>query len=270
MSEGMSSEELDKLTTEEEETPPVEEEETPPAEESDDEETPPREEDTDLAQAALDETAEKPEVDPKDAVIGGMRRDLRASERERYRLQGQLEAQQAKPPEPSPIELAAKEQEKPIDEVIIDGKLYKEQQAWEQKQATARTQQQQLDDFRSGSEAAVLTMTDETLGEGLGLESLREIGEHLLTEQDQREVYAAGKKCGAVLYKKLKERILDGGGTNAQELQKRLKPTQTKPKKEAKEKTSTKEKPASKPQDEGDESEVRASTNAIMTELEMF
>lgn len=272
--EGMSSEEIDKLTTEEEETPPVEEEappveepdektpETPdeeaPAEEKPDEETPPEE---------PEKPEETPEVDPKDAVIGDFRRKLRTSEIETARLQGQLQAQQAGPPEKSPLELAAIEQEKPLDEVIIDGKLYKEQVAWEQKQATARTQQQAAQDYQSGSEAASLAMTDEILGEGLGVEALGKLGEHLLTDTDHREIFMAGKNCGTVLYKALKKRILEAGGVAAQELQKRLKPT-TKPKEEPKPKPKPKPK-GPVPKDEGDESEVRASTSAIMKDLEM-
>ena len=271
--QGMSSEELDKLTTEEaEETPPVEEE-SPPAEKPDeetlpkekpDDEIPPK--DKDLAKEALEAT-EEPEVDPKDAVIGDFRRKLRASELQTAQLQGRMEAQQAKPPEPSPLELAAKEQECSVDDVDINGKLYKAQQAWEKNQAGNQARQQQLDDYQAGSEAAALAMTDENLGEGLGVETLAKIGEHLLTVQDQEEIFLAGKKCGTVLYKKLKERIIEAGGTVAQELQKRLKPTQAKPKKGD---GDVKPKPPPKPQEEGDEPEVRASTSAIMSELEMF
>lgn len=268
--QGMSSEELDKLTTgEEEQTPPVEEE-TPPAEEP--EEKPPEEkppEDENLAKEALEATEES-EVDPKDAVIGGFRRDLRASELEAARLRGQLEAQQTRPKEKSPIELAAEERGVSVDEVDINGKLYKEQQAWERSQAESQVQQKQFDDYRSGSEAALLTMTDETLGEGLGLESIARIGDHLLTDQDRQKIFSAGKNCGSVLYKTLKERILEAGGANAQELQKRLKPTQAKPKDGPKTPKTPAKKPGPKPQDEGDEPEVRASTNAIMNELEMF
>lgn len=266
--QGMSSEELDKLTTEEE-APPVEEE-TPPAEELDEEtpteesepETPPEEPDE-----ALDETEEKPEVDPKDAVIGGMRRKLRAAELKAARVQGELAAQQARPQEKSPMELAAEAQEVSIDEVEMNGKLYKEQRAWEQRQAETQATQKATADYKSGSEAAFLTMTDETLGEGLGLEALARVGEHLLTDQDRQEVFAAGKKCGIVLYKRLKERIIEAGGADAE----RLKPTQAKPKEKGPKTPKTPEKkPGPKPQDERDESEVRASTKVIMDDLEMF
>lgn len=277
--QGMSSEELDKLTTEEDEeqTPPVGEEETPPAEEPG-EETPPKEEPepketsegTDLAKEALEATEEPPEVDPKDAVIGGFRRNLRDAELRAARAEGALTAQQVKPLEKSPIELAAEEQKVSVDEVVIDGKLLRKHEAWKADQAQNQAQQQATRDYQSGSEAAVLMMTDENLGEGLGVEALARLGEHLLTAQDQEEIFLAGKKCGTVLYKKLKERILEVGGTNAQELQKRLKPTQAKPKDGPKTPKTPEEKPGPKPPDEGDEPEVRASTSAIMKELEMM
>ena len=275
--QGMSSEELDKLTTEEEETPPVEEEEAPSVEEPD-EEAPPEEEpaektekpDEDLAQAALDETEEESEVDPKDAVIGDFRRKLRASELEAARLQGQMQAQQAKPAEPSPIELAAKEQGVSVNEVVIDYELLQKHEAWKTQQAEGQAQQQANQDYQTGSEAATLTMTDENLGEGLGLESLAKLGNHLLTDTDRQEIFMAGKKCGPVFYKKLKQRIQEAGGAEAQELQKRLKPTQAKPKDGPKTPKTPEKKPGPKPQDKGDESEVRASTTAIMNELDMF
>lgn len=268
--EGMSSEELDKLTTEEEveeESPPVEEpdEETPSEEkpqETPDEEKP----EEDLAQAALDETEEKPEVDPKDAVIGGMRRKLRDAEMAKARAEGELAARQAGPPEKSPLELAAEEQGVSVDEVSVDGKLLNKEIEFRQKQTEARTQQQQFDDYKAGTEAASLSLTDEILGEGLGVEALGRTGEHLLTDDDRRTIYAAGKNCGTVLYGLLKKRILEAGGPAAQALQNRLNPT-TKPKEEPKPKPKPKAKVS---QDEGDESEVRASTNMIMQDLEMF
>lgn len=225
-----------------EETPPVE---TPPAEKPD-EETPA--EDEDLAQAALDETEDKPKVDPKDAVIGGFRRAAREAELKAARLQGQLDAQQARPPEKSPLELAAEEQTKTegrvisVDEVIVDGKLLKAQQKWEKDQTGNQARQQATQDYHAGLEAALLTMTDENLGEGLGLQSLCKLGDHLLTDEDHREIFMAGKKCGTVLYKKVKERILKAGGAEAQELQERLKPqtSQPKPKEKQPEKDKTK------------------------------
>jgi len=198
-------------------------------------ETPPTEE-------PVEETPPK-EVDPKDAVIGGMRRKLRTAELEAARLQGQIQAQQTGPAEKSPLELAAEEQRVSVDEVVITGKVHKAEQAFAAKQAAVKATQQAVQDYQAGSEAAVLTMTDDTMGEGLGVTSLGEIGEHLLTDDDRREIYAAGKKCGPMLYKKLKQRILQAGGPAAQELQKRLKPPQAKTKAKAKEKDKSEEKP---------------------------
>lgn len=207
-----------------EETPPSVE--TPPADE-------PVSEEESLAKEAIEATEEKPEVDPKDAVIGGMRRGLRDAERRAAYAEGQLAAQHAKPPEPSPLELAAKEQEVSVDDVAIDGKLLNKEIEFRQRQTVNQAQQQAKQDYQAGSEASLLTMTDDNLGEGLGLEALAKLGEHLLTGEDRQKIFLAGKKCGSVFYKTLKQRIKDAGGAEAQELQKRLNPQkpQLKPKK---------------------------------------
>lgn len=220
----------------------VEVEEAPPAEESD--ESPPEEEPEKPPEEP--EPEKPPEVDPKDAVIGGMRRSLRTAERRADRAEGALAAKVAGPPEKSPLELAAEEQGRSLDDVIIDGKLLQKHEAWKEKQAGKQAQQQATQDYNAGSEAAFLTMTDESLGEGLGLESLAKLGDHLLTDTDHQEIFMAGKKCGTVLYKKLKQRIQEADGAEAQELQKRLKPqkSQSKPKeKQPKDKTEKKEPP---------------------------
>jgi len=226
------------------ETPPAEELEETPSEEKLDEETPPEEKPP--------EEEPKPERPPEDmvpaSVVGGIRRNLRASELEAARLRGQLEAQQTKPPEKSPIELAAEEQGVSVDDVDINGKLYKAQQAWEKDQTQNQVRQQATQDYQSGSEAAMITMTDENLGEGLGVEALGKVGEHLLTDTDHQEIFMAGKKCGTVLYKKLKERILEAAEPGTEELCKRLKPQKKsqpkppiKPKKEKDEPTPSQE-----------------------------
>lgn len=207
--------------------------ETPPAETAPAEE--PEASEADLAKAALEATEEQPKVDPKDAVIGGFRRQLREAELRAARAEGALQAKSAAPPEKSPLELAAEQQGLSVNEVIIDGKLYREQQLWEKGQAANQAHLKQVQDYQAGSDAALLAMTDENLGEGLGLESLATLGEHLLTDNDRQEIFNAGRKCGTVLYKKLKQRIAESGGTEAAELQKRLKPqgkSQLKPKKE--------------------------------------
>lgn len=215
------------------EAPPAEEsvEETPPVDGSAEK---PEASEVDLAKEALEVTEEKPEVDPKDAVIGGFRRSLREAELRAARAEGALAAKAAAPLEKSPLELAAEEQGVSVDEVSVDGKLLNKEIEFRQKQTEANAQQQQMQDYQAGSEAAGLAMTDENLGEGLGVTALAKLGEHLLTDQDQEEIFLAGKKCGTVLYKKLKKRIQEAGGAEAQELQKRLKPqkSQSKPKKE--------------------------------------
>ena len=73
-------------------------------------------EDIELAKEALEQTDEKPEVeqpaekpDPKDAVIGEFRRDLRAANQQIAELQARLNTQ-ATAHIKSPLERAAEEQ----------------------------------------------------------------------------------------------------------------------------------------------------------------
>lgn len=194
------------------------------------------------ALAATEQPPEEPAVDPKDAVIGGFRRQLREAELRAARAEGALAAKTVAPPEKSPIELAAEEQGVSVDEVMIDGKLLRKHEAWKADQAGNQARQQATQDYQAGSEAALLAMTDENLGEGLGLESLAKVGEHLLTDQDHQEIFMAGKKCGTMFYKKLQERILEANEKGTEELCKRLKPqkSQLKPKKPQKKPDETK------------------------------
>ena len=208
-------------------------ESTPAAEPTETETAEPTEEE--LAAAALEETAEpEPKADPKDAVIGGMRRNLREAERRADRAEAQLEVKATPPvPEKEPLELAAEKQAVPIDEVVIDGKLFRQQQAWEKKKADVATQQQRVETFNTAAAKAKRTMTDEVHGEGLGLVALGELGNHLIDDLDQARIFRAGNDCGKEARKVLQLRILEAGGEDAKELKSRMKAhkdSQAKPK----------------------------------------
>ena len=280
---GMSSEELDKMTTEEEQPDEPEVKEEPieqPAEETKEEpaekqEPEPEKSEAELALEATEEPEEKPPaVDPKDAVIGGMRRELRDAENRLARAEGRLEAKATpQEPEKSPLELARDAQSKevghevPLSEVVFDGKLHLEQRAWERRQDEAATQQRQTNDFQTAAIYAERTMTDAVHGQGLGLQSLQVLGAHLLTQGDKLDIYHSGKNCGKVTMERLKYRILQAGGANATELRGSLnaRKTQTKPKTE--EPAPKKKVEAPKPANEEDR-QLRASTEQIMAELE--
>jgi hypothetical protein len=177
--------------------------------------------DQELAEAALQLTDEH---DPKDAVIGGFRRKLRDAELENARLQGIMEAQK-KPPETekSPVELAAEEQEVSVDDVVIDGKLLKQQRQWEKQQEKKEQEQNYRREFEQAGVKALEEMSDEVYGEGLGLASLNDLGKGLLTRGDLVDIYEAGKNCGKVMMQKLRYRIIEVGGEKKAELLKRVK-----------------------------------------------
>lgn len=187
-----------------------------------------------LAKAALEATEpEKPKEDMVPAtVVATQRAARRAAELEAAELRGRLAAQE-KVSEKSPLELAAEEQDKPLDEIIVDGKLLREQRAWDKKQTDATTHQQKVDDFKMAAAEAHRTMTDEVHGAGLGLSSLQELGAHLIDDLDEQRIFRAGRDCGKAARKILLRRILEAGGANAQELKNRIKThkdSQVKPK----------------------------------------
>lgn len=177
------------------------------------------------AELALEETAEKPKEDMVPAtVVAKQRAARRAAEIEVAELRGRLAAQE-KPAvaEKSPIELAAEELGVSVDEVTVDGKILREQRAFEKKQAETTTHQQNLDDFKEAGSEALRTMTDEVHGEGLGLAALEELGAHLLTPGDKLDIFQSGKNCGKTTRDMLITRIARAGGEGAKELRQRLK-----------------------------------------------
>jgi hypothetical protein len=223
--------------------------------------------DVDLALEVLDATEQETKVDPKDAVIGDFRRQLREKEQQLRELQSQRETTQAQA-QMSPLELAAAKQECSVDEVVIDGKLYREQQAFERQQEQRAAQQQELQVFEESSRLAYATMTDAVMGKGLGLDSLAQMGGHLLTDGDKMDIIKAGKNCGNEIHDRLKYRILQAGGTSADILRANLanaRRTHTKAKPEKKQQEAVRKKPAS--EEVEDEPGMRASTESIMADL---
>ena len=214
----------------------VEEEQTE-AEEVEPEQT--EEEESTLAEDALSEIDEV-EDDPKDAVIGGFRKQLRESEIQVAELRGRIEELKPKEPEPkkevvkSPMDLAlekaAEEQGVDVDEaeLVVTGKLHREQQDFDRNQRQQQqetTTKEQSDDLASKAFVkAGITMNVEAMGKGLGFKDIMSQieGKGLVTAADM--TWLASKSDGMDgFYEKLydfsKKAILSAGGEAAEILQ---------------------------------------------------
>jgi len=194
-------------------------------------------EEAQLAKEALDATpddtpAEKPEVDPKDAVIGEFRRELRETRREL----ADVKAAQTKTVEKSPLELAREQAN--IDGLTVEftPELYEAQRKWEQNQSQAKSEEEiyarQKRDYDSGMVTLPVVEREELIA----------VGGHLLTEGDKQNIWDAGKNSGKELKRILTFRIKQAG------LQSEIKEKEDKPKKETPETEETKEKKEEAPQ----------------------
>lgn len=227
----------------ESETPETEAKETPKEPEA---EAPEVEEST-SAEEALEEAseAEKPETDPKDAVIGDFRKKLRESELMTANLRGQIEAAKPKPKEEvaevskSPFDLAADEAEAQVKldggkaedaEVIFSPKLLREQAAFEkqqrEQQSAATTREQSNAASSAAFGVAGETMNVEAMGEGLDFNTIITEAGELVTEADMKWL-ASKSKDYPDFYKRLyefsTEAITKAGGAQAADLQTRIK-----------------------------------------------
>ncbi len=127
----------------------------------------------------------------------------------------QLEAERIVPqppqptePEKSPLEAFL---EKEGDDAVPTAKVLLEQSRWEHRQAQQQ-QQTGADSMANRAVAvAVRSMTDDVMGEGLGFETLLQIGNTFLTPGDIVDIKAAGAKAGEVMYQRLLERTIRSG-----------------------------------------------------------
>ena len=165
-------------------------------------------EEAQLAQEALEAVPEvAPEVpavvepDPKDAVIGGFRRELKETRAELARVR----AAQAKPAVKSPLELA---NEQAIESGIpaeFTTELYNAQRKFEREQDQTLTEEQTYAQQKRDYDAGLTTVP------AAELDNLITIGAHLLTEGDKRNAWDAGKNSGKELKRILNVRIEQAG-----------------------------------------------------------
>ena len=248
------------------------EEESSPAEESVSEDKPPEKKmskmNSDELDAALteetseEETAkeevveEKPEVDPKDAVIGGFRKKNRELELANAKLEGKMETlaeiqkTEVKPVELSPIEKKMKEQDvESVEELDLTPAealiLGKQETAWDQKQAETKTStdtESQANVTSNRIEEALQEgeLSEVKMGKGLDLNSVVHIGVQYLNDQDKKLIAnittTKGEAAALVeLYKVSVKRTLAIGNDDSKVLQIAInarKKSQAKPKKE--------------------------------------
>ena len=227
--EGMSSEELDALTLGEDEQV----EDTAAATAAEEAEAEAKE-----ALAA----AEEEDVDPKDAVIGEFRRKARDLEIEKARLEGELEARKevtaTKTEEAvvkSPLELAEEayvEENGDLDGFAMSGALYREQKAFDDKQAALKREAEESSQTKTTMETTAVQLqsgelSPEKAGEGLDLRSMCAMGDKYLTRGDNLDLADIQAKRGteAALkeaYSIMKRRILSAGTGDTETLQKAL------------------------------------------------
>lgn len=245
--EGMTSEELDALTTGEETPEKVEQ---------------------DLAQEALDatdspadetvsETEEKEEdlsedqqqLRAKDSKIASQKHEYKELALEHAKLQGQLEARKelAVPQAPvkSPLEIAEAaylEEHDDIEGFAMTGKLYREQKAFEDKQTeskAAASEQSRGNNAAIQAEDELLMgeLSEEKRGKGLDLKTVTGIGRQYLTRGDILDitdiVKSRGDRAGlTAAYDKMVQRTLAAGNEDSRLLKSAISKSQTKPKKE--------------------------------------
>jgi hypothetical protein len=220
-------------------------EEDSPAEKSDkDEET-----EDDTTEDKTEESKEKTEeadkvddVDPKDAVIGQFRREKRDLEIELAEARGALKERQSMPVHAketvvvkSPLEIAEDAyivENGDLEGFAMNGTLYREQRAFDDKQTATTTAETESKTHTTTLNQAVMDMQDtefsaEKMGEGLDVLSMEKFDRHL-TRGDLLDIQdmAAEKGLKASLrmyYGKVKDRTLASGTDDAKILENAIK-----------------------------------------------
>jgi len=132
----------------------------------------------------------------------------------------QLEAERMVPqpaanaePEKSPMEMFI---EAEGEDAVPTAKVLRDQSQWERRQQQA-AQTAGADSVASRAVAvAVRSMTDDVQGEGLGFETLLQVGSTFLTQGDIVDIKAAGANAGKVMYDRLLERTIRSGTPQGQ------------------------------------------------------
>lgn len=264
MPKGLSSEELDAMTTDEsvddntdlgsEKAKNLAEEaldatESPPAEEPAEEKEEPAKESTEEIEPEL--TEDEKQLKAKDSKIASLKHEKQEIAIEKAKLEGRLEAQaemrqKVEEPEKSPLEIAEEAYIKEFGELPegglpMTGKLYREQATFDSKQTAAKTAVKTKEQTDSALVQAAETLQEgdfsaEKKGKGLDWKSVAKIGDKYLTAGDELDLQNIQNKRGnaAVLkeaYKIMVRRILIANNEDSEALKAAITKSQTKPKK---------------------------------------
>lgn len=131
-------------------------------------------------------------------------------------LRGKLEGGGDKTTEISPLERAAQEQQCSVDDVVITGKLHREQIEWDKKKLQSATElptgnKAQEDAIAAGIEDLKINLTAENLGDGLGSDVILAMGAKYFSPGDRKAIAASGRQCGRMMYAKALQRIQSQG-----------------------------------------------------------
>lgn len=243
--EGMTSEELDALTTGEDPPEKVEQDlaqEALNATDSPAEETVSETEEEELSE-------DQQQLRAKDSKIASQKHELKERDLENARLLGQIEARKelAAPEVPvkSPLEIAEAaylEEHDDLEGFAMSGKLYRVQKAFEDEQTAtkvAASEQTRGNNAAVQAEDELLTgeLSEEQRGKGLDLKTVTGIGKQYLTRGDildiQDTAQSRGEKAALkVAYDRMVQRTLAAGNEDSKLLKSAISKSQTKPKKE--------------------------------------
>jgi len=96
-------------------------------------------------------------------------------------------------------------------DAVPTAKVLMDQHQWEQSHQQQQAATQASDAASRSVAIALHSMTDETMGDGLGFESVLLVGNSFLTEGDKLDIRQAGDKAGEVLYQRCLERAIRSG-----------------------------------------------------------
>ena len=162
--------------------------------------------------------AGEPEAPKKtdDTVPLAVHMDLKHRLRDAAQRLAALEADRMMPaaqapagePQKSPLDKFAEDEGEdavPTTQVLI------EQRKWDQAQTQTQAAGAAQATAKRSVQIAVRSMTDETMGDGLGFDTVLQMGHAFLTEGDVVDVRGAGGKAGQVLYQRCLERAVRSG-----------------------------------------------------------
>jgi len=132
--------------------------------------------------------------------------------------------QASQPAGKSPLEQFAEEEGAdavPTTQVLID------QRQWDADQMARRTEADSMAVASRAVHIALASMTDETMGEGLGMETVLQLGHRFLTPGDQLDIRMAGDKAGTLLYQRCLERTIHSGSAPGKLLAQAVKTART-------------------------------------------